>query len=384
MQPRERILSALRHQIPDRVPFDLRMSVPSINLHEEKMGTRDVSEYIQADYRFARVIPPQQLPDFSTYFRERVPSWPEVEWREFSPQLVPESTQPPYPHFFQINESTLLNEWGEYRIFDSEGVYHHKIYPLNKPDCSLAEIEAYPFPDLSDEMRYVGVAEHIQELHEHELAAAVFMEMTIFEKAWRIRSMENLLMDMLANPAVAECLFENIAERTGYFARRYAELGIDILCMGDDVGAETRMMMSPSLWRKLIKPQLKKVVEGAKQANPQVLVYYHSDGKIDPIIPDLIDIGVDILNPIQPETMDITEVKKKYGDNLSFWGGIGVQTTLPFGTPQDVDLAVKNLIAQAGEGGGLLVAPSHVVEQDVPWENISAFLSAVRKYGFYE
>jgi uroporphyrinogen decarboxylase len=97
----------------------------------------------------------------------------------------------------------------------------------------------------------------------------------------------------------------------------------------------------------------------------------------------LIDIGVDILNPIQPETMDIAVIKRKFGENLSFWGGIGVQSTLPFGSPRDVDLAVKTLIEQAGEKGGLLVAPSHVVEQDVPWENISAFLSAVESYGYY-
>jgi len=257
VKSRERILCALSRKIPDRVPFDLRMSVPAINLHEINMGMRDVSEYIHADYRFARVIPPQQIPDFSTYFKGRVPYWPDVPWNEFVLKLVPESTQPPYPHFFELNVSSFINEWGEYRIFDSGMAYHTKVYPLIKQDCTIADIEAFPFPDLSDESRYMGVAEHIQELHAKDLAAAVFMEMTIFEKAWRIRGMENLLMDMLLQPAVAKCLLENISVRTGILARKYTELGVDILCMGDDVGAETNMILSPSLWREQVKPYLR-------------------------------------------------------------------------------------------------------------------------------
>jgi len=384
MKSRERFLLALNRKITDRVPFDLRMSVPTIDLYEKKMGTREVSEFVKADYRFSKVNPPDQLHDFSKYFKGRVPFWPEGSWNDFVPELVPESTQPPYPHFFILNSSTYINEWGEYRVFDPGGVYHRKIYPLQDIDCTIRDIEQYPFPDLSNEERYIGITDDIDDLHNKDLAAAVFMEMTIFEKAWRVRSMENLLMDMLNQPEVAECLFENIAIRMSTFARRYAEMGVDILCMGDDVGAETRMIMNPSLWRTQLKPYLKKVIAEAKLGNPNVLIYYHSDGKIDPIIPDLIEIGVDILNPIQPETMDISEIKRKYGRNLSFWGGIGVQSTLPFGSPEDVDMAVKDLIEKAGENGGLLVSPSHVVEQDVPWENIVAFLEAVKSYGIYE
>jgi uroporphyrinogen decarboxylase len=125
------------------------------------------------------------------------------------------------------------------------------------------------------------------------------------------------------------------------------------------------------------------IIAEVKTANPGVLVFYHSDGSFKPVIPDLIEIGVDILNPVQPESMDIAELKRSYGDRLSFWGGIGVQTTLPFGTPDDVKSAVKRLIGEAGGGGGLVVSPAHVIEPDVPWENVEAFVDAVRRFGSY-
>jgi uroporphyrinogen decarboxylase len=112
-----------------------------------------------------------------------------------------------------------------------------------------------------------------------------------------------------------------------------------------------------------------------------VLVFYHSDGNILPIIPELIEIGVDILNPIQPECMDPAELKRMYGDKLSFWGTIGTQTTMPFGTPDDVRNEVCERIATVGKGGGLFLSPSHILEPEVPWANIEAFVEAERKYG---
>jgi len=128
---------------------------------------------------------------------------------------------------------------------------------------------------------------------------------------------------------------------------------------------------------------LKRVIESAKEVNPDMLVYYHSDGYIEPIIPDLIEVGVNILNPVQPECMDPTKIKERYGDRLAFFGTIGIQTTMPHGTPEDVRKEVKTRIETVGRGGGLLIAPTHVLEPDVPWENILAFFDAVEEYGKY-
>jgi uroporphyrinogen decarboxylase len=176
---------------------------------------------------------------------------------------------------------------------------------------------------------------------------------------------------------------DEVARRTGYLATRYAEAGVDIIQFGDDIGSQGAMMISPNTWRKFLKPRMAGIIADVKAANPQVLVFYHSDGRFEPVIPDLIEIGVDILNPVQPESMDIAELKRLYGDRLSFWGGVGVQTTLPFGTSDDVRCVVKRLIQEAGPGGGLVVSPAHVIEPDVPWENVETFVEAVRRYGSY-
>lgn len=364
--------------MPDRVPFDLRLTRGARDQFARHLGSSDPQEALGADYRFAPVNAPARLPDFSRYFAGRVPDWPEHDWQ--APALPLVDSAPMYPHFFRLGPFTALNEWGEYRIFDAAWSYHRKIYPLGEEACGVADVAAFPFPDVFDDARYSGIAEGIAAIHDRGLAALLFLEMTLFEKAWRIRGLENLMVDFLVRPAVAERLLDEVVCRTAHIARRYAALGADIVCLGDDVGAEQAMMIAPRTWRQWLKPRLAGVIAAVKEANRDALVFYHSDGKIEPIIPDLIEIGVDILNPVQPETMDVAGLKREYGELLSFWGGIGVQTTMPFGTPAEVRQAVRSLIDVAGPCG-LLVAPAHVIEPDVPWDNIAAFLEATRTFG---
>jgi uroporphyrinogen decarboxylase len=128
---------------------------------------------------------------------------------------------------------------------------------------------------------------------------------------------------------------------------------------------------------------MRAAIGAAKQVNPAVVAFYHSDGVVYDIIPDLIEIGVDVLNPVQPECMDPALVKKLYGERLSFWGTIGTQTTMPFGTPHEIARTVRQRIETAGHGGGLVLAPSHLLEPEVPWANIEAFMEAALKYGRY-
>ena len=123
------------------------------------------------------------------------------------------------------------------------------------------------------------------------------------------------------------------------------------------------------------------ICAAAREVNPEILILYHGDGNLSSIVPDLIETGVDILNPVQPECIDPVRMKNEYGDRLSFWGTIGTQSTMPFGTPAEIEAAVKEMIETVGQGGGLLLAPTHVIEPDVPWENIIAFVEAARKYG---
>jgi uroporphyrinogen decarboxylase len=379
MNHRERLLTAMRRREPDRVPYDIRLSTPKYDEFVERTGAADPGDYFDLDYRYVTVKPPRSLPDFSRYFVGRVPDWPDMSAPDFSLSPWRGSTD----YFVMGEHKTAMSEWGEYRIYGDARNYHKKVYPLGGDGCTLADIGAYPFPDLFADYRYQGLEEEIQAIHERCLAAVLFWEMTIFEKSWRIRGLEELMMDFIFKPELVERLMDEVARRTGYLATRYAGAGVDIIQFGDDIGSQGAMMISPDTWRQFLKPRMAGIIAEVKTANPDVLVFYHSDGSFEPVIPDLIEIGVDILNPVQPESMDIAELKGLYGDRLSFWGGIGVQTTLPFGTPDDVKSAVKRLIGEAGGGGGLVVSPAHVIEPDVPWENVEAFVDAVRCCGSY-
>lgn len=142
---------------------------------------------------------------------------------------------------------------------------------------------------------------------------------------------------------------------------------------------QNTLMMSPQIWRRWLKPRLAEVIAVIRAIRPETLVYYHSCGYIEPFIPDLIEIGVDILNPIQPECMDFRKIHEQYGNQLSFWGGIGTQTTFPFGTPGDIRNRVCELVEICGEKGGIVPAPTHVIEPEVPWENLEAMRDEIRK-----
>jgi uroporphyrinogen decarboxylase len=195
--------------------------------------------------------------------------------------------------------------------------------------------------------------------------------------------MEALLVDMCIHPDLAAVLMNKVTEISVALARKVTSLGVDILWLADDFGTQQDLIVGPPMWQEWFKPRLRRVIASAKQINPNVIVAFHSDGNVEKIVPDLIDIGVEVLNPVQPECMDPAKLKADYGEHLAFWGAIGTQTTLPFGTPQEVKAVVKERIETVGAKGGFIIAPTHVVEPEVPWENILAFVEAVEEYGVY-
>jgi len=154
-----------------------------------------------------------------------------------------------------------------------------------------------------------------------------------------------------------------------------------VLRLGDDIGMQSGMIMSADTWRHWLKPRLAQIIRAAKEVKPDIHIFYHSDGDCRAVIRDLIEIGVTVLNPVQPECMDPAEIKAAFGDQLAFWGTIGTQTTMPFGTPEQVRATVRERIMTVGKGGGLLIAPTHILEPEVPWDNIIAFVEAVNEYG---
>jgi uroporphyrinogen decarboxylase len=206
---------------------------------------------------------------------------------------------------------------------------------------------------------------------------------TIFEQSWYLRGMKDLLLDIVERPRLAEALLDKVTDICCFIVKRYAEAGVDLVRTGDDIGTQRGMMIAPEMWRRWLKPRLAKLIASAKAANPKVKVLYDSDGNYDPVIPDLIDVGVDVLAPIQPECNEPARLKREYGDHLSFWGSIGVQSTLPFGTVEEVRKEVRQRMGTIGRGGGLVIAPSHVIPPETPWENVVAFFGAVEAFGEY-
>ena len=184
------------------------------------------------------------------------------------------------------------------------------------------------------------------------------------------------MMDLLAAPSVAHYFFERTAALQKFAAEQFARAGVDIIITGDDVAGQQGLLISEETWRKFLKPRLAATARAVKRANAGSFVFYHSDGNIEPLIPDLIEVGIDILNPIQPECMDPAVIKLRYGDRLSFWGTVSVQRTMPFGTPDEVRAEVRARIRDVGRGGGLILAPAHVLGPETPWENIVAFFGA--------
>jgi uroporphyrinogen-III decarboxylase len=154
-------------------------------------------------------------------------------------------------------------------------------------------------------------------------------------------------------------------------------MGVDMIWTGDDVGMQTGMLISPRVWRKFLKPRMAGFIASLRDINPLVKVAYHSDGNISAIIPDLIEIGLDVLNPIQPACMDPARLKQTYGDRLCFWGSLDEQHTLPFGSPSDVRQEVLTRLHTIGKHAGLILGPTHHVQLDTPLENFWAMVNTI-------
>ena len=270
--------------------------------------------------------------------------------------------------------SGQVDEWG---VWWRTGTFHHfaQVESPLRGDQDLDRLKKYPWPDLDQQYRFSGVAKRVTELHAQGLAVAAFAG-SVFEQSWYIRGLEDLMMDLVAAPEVAHYFFERTAALQQFAAEQFARAGVDIIITGDDVAGQQGLLMSAATWRKFLKPRLAATVQTVKRANPASFVFYHSDGNVEPLIPELIEIGIDILNPIQPECMDPAAIKRKYGDRLAFWGTVSVQRTMPLGTPDEVRAEVRARIRDVGRGGGLILAPAHVLGPETPWENIVAFFEA--------
>ena len=200
---------------------------------------------------------------------------------------------------------------------------------------------------------------------------------TIFESAWALRGFEQLLMDFYMNPELAHRILDITYHFHLNVARNMARRGVDMIWLGDDLGGQENLLLPLEIWREFLKSRLANVIAEIKKIDPGIKIAYHTDGNNYDVIPELIEIGIDVLNPVQPECMDPEFLKNKYGDTLCFFGGIAVQSTLPMGTPAEVKQEVLLRKATLGRNGGWICAPTHHVQLDTPMENFIALLDSL-------
>mgnify|MGYP006275234353 CR=1 FL=1 len=269
-------------------------------------------------------------------------------------------------------------------VFDAHGValapsgfYHftEKISPLTDAR-SLADIEKYPLEDLST-WNEDHLAGQVAEAHAAGRVAVGWVG-HIYETAWQIRGYQEFLIDMIQRPEWAQCLLDRLAANNRAKVEAFARAGVDWLRCGDDVANQQAMMFSPATWRRMLLPLWRDIWQMAKRLCPTVKIWYHSDGNILAIMEELAAAGVDIFNPLQPECLDIDAAYAKVGQQCSFDGLIGTQSTMPWGSAQDVSDRVAACVERYGQDGGLILSPTHVLEPEVPLENIDAFAEACR------
>jgi len=274
--------------------------------------------------------------------------------------------------------------WGcTWKYFANESGSYTEIirHPLGD-DPDGEKLRKYTIPDPDAPEVYLPMRRLVKEYGKtHFLCGAV--PCSFFEAAWYTHGLEETMMDMVLRPDYVEALFDKVMQFPLRAGTHMVEEGADMIWLGDDVGMQERMIMSPVIWRQMLKPRLATLISAFKKKNRNVLVAYHSCGNIEPIIGDLIEIGLDVLNPIQPLAMDAAELKRKYGDRLSFWGSICIQKTLPYGSIDDIRNEVRQRMETIGKGGGLLLGPAHNVQADTSLTNLLAFYDAARELGVY-
>ena len=349
MTNRDNILRALRRQQPAKVGFDFVFSPALLEEFRRRTGRDDYQEYYNFPVRCIELDATRLTTDYTVFYEALPPGTRPLDWNP---------------------------EWGIMGAPGPTAHFQEMLHPMARFE-SAAQVLAYPWPDWLADYRWEQVPARVAALQRRDLVVAAFMEMTLFELAWYLRGMDLFMEELIGEEEIATALLDTLTAIRVGMARRYAQAGADVLMLGDDVATQIDMMISPALWRATLKPRLAEVIRAAKEVNPAILIFYHGDGNMERIVPDLIEIGVEILNPVQPECMDPVRLKERYGDRLAFWGCIGTQTTMPFSTPQEIKATVRHLIQSVGQGGGLLLAPTHTLEPDVPWANVEALLEAV-------
>ena len=242
-----------------------------------------------------------------------------------------------------------------------------------EPLLKEPKLKGYEFPDPLDSRIFENIEPSI--VAKPDLFRIFQIGFSLFERAWSLRGMENLLMDFMVNPDFVNEIFGQIADYNIVQINKAVTYDIDAIYFGDDWGEQRGLIMGADLWHELIYPHLKRMYEVVIKHGKYVMI--HSCGKVDELFPSLIEAGLSCFNPFQPEVMDVEAIHGKYLGKLAFYGGLSIQKTLPLGTTEDVKNESEKLL-KMGRKGGYIFSPSHSVEDDAPFENILTFIEAAK------
>ncbi len=369
MNPRERFAATVAHEQADRPPVDygkhigsfhrnfyprLREAFPHLDLPEEPVILDRMAQNIVIDERLAR--------ELGIEFRWLVPHW--VNVRDFD-------TDGSHGYF---------DMWQTPHEYSEDGAYYAiKGYPLgDNEELTLAELEAFEWPALSYPEMFTGLEEQARAWHEagDVIVGADGIKAGFLQTASQLRGYERLFIDFAMHPEATLALMGRISEVLNSLYREYMRaVGkyVQVVVITDDQGTQASLMMSPKMFRKYIKPFLASLIASIKSEAPHVKVLMHCDGAIRPIINDLIEAGVDILNPIQTNVAgmeDTKSLKEEFGDRVIFHGGLDVQQMLPNATVEGVQAEVRLRTADLGTDGGYILAPCHNINVDIPVANV--------------
>lgn len=335
MTHQERVIATLRHEQPDRCPYAMGLT--------QKAHAAMVAHYGTDDYL--------KLIDNSIHGVAANPG-PKDTW--LSPDIWQDEFGVQWDRSIDRDIGNVCNCV----------IPERKLHNLDLPDPHAPE-------------KFAGFAEQVAAGR----AAGKFVQFgigfSLFERAWTMRGMENLFLDMVEAPEFVDDLLDAICDYNVALVNQAVAYDIDEVHFGDDWGSQRGLLMGPKLWERFLKPRLARMYGAAKSAGKFVSI--HSCGKVQELFPQLIEIGLDCFNPFQPEVMDPYEMKRLHGDRLSFWGGVSTQQLLPYGTPAEVRAEVRRLIAGVGKCGGYILAPAHGIPGDARPENIMALIEAANE-----
>ena len=383
MSARERVATALSHGEPDRIPIDLGGFQTGIH----KKAYRALVDHLGLKETIQELDPVQQL---------AVPSEAVLERLHADIRYVGAHGPDGFRGGIEINERggrrwhDLRDEFGVVWSMPHDQMLYMDISHNPLAEATLADVEAYPFPDGGDPTRFTGVREKALSMRrDTPYALSSTICGVTYEICWYMRGLERWFVDMMENPALCEALLERTSQFwVDWMEGFLAEVGdvLDVIMIGDDLAGQQGPLFSPGFYRRVVRPRQQRVIDTIKKRT-EARIWYHTCGDCSAYIPDLIEMGVDILNPVQISTrgMDPGTLKKTYGKDLVFWGGgIDSQHVLPFASPDEVREEVRRNVEAFKPGGGYVFNNVHNIQAGVPPENVVALYEAAWEHGFYD